>query len=415
MRLRLTMLPRLVAKLVRHGRVSMQALSACAFVTLWASTANAQLDGNAYATGGAVGTAAIGQSMNFSDASQAPPNIFVGPGGETSVTNVPSAFDPNASGQRTKFVTQGWPQGGAVQAPAAYQDSGIPCPCDQGCDFTYYASAEALYFRREYDERFTLSQFRIPPFDYEWAGRVTVGTIWDCVNGYEFVYAGPFKWSRDMSATSAGGNLLSRLTTAGGYVPGNISAFNNANIHTQTYQARLNSYEFNRRWWAWDIFSVLVGMRAVDYREYYGFFSQSAAGVGIYEDHVRNRLFGPQIGGEINQPFGLRTLVGFRGKGALLANFARNATNMQNAGLLLIDSVDSNVDVAGLFELGSYVKYSITPSIRLQAGYDLWYLPSVATVASQGLNVVSPGTAQKVNTDDDLFLHGASFGAQILY
>ncbi len=156
-------------------------------------------------------------------------------------------------------------------------------------------------------------------------------------------------------------------------------------------------------------------MRAVDYREYYGFFSQSAAGAGIYEDFTRNRMFGPQIGGEFNQALGMRALVGFRGKAALLANFSRNAVNLQNAGLNILGVTDSDVDVAGLFEIGGNVKYSLTPSIRLTAGYEMWYLPGIATVASQGLNVISQGTAQKVDADDDLLLHGATFGAQILY
>lgn len=415
MRLRLTMLPRLIAKIVDQRRVSLQALTACALATLLASTANAQLlDGLVYPSESAIGSAALGENMSFSDSSSAPPSgIFVGPGGETSAMNVPSAMDPNV-GQRNKYVSQTWPQGVNIPAQPAYQDAGIPCPCDPGCDFAYYGSIEALYFRREYDERFTLSQFRIPPFDYEWGGRVTAGHIWDCVNGYEFVYAGPFKWTRDMTATSGGGNLQSRLNPVG-IVPGAISTFNNANIHHQTYQARLNTFELNRRWWAWDIFSVLIGMRAVDYREQYGFFSQGAAGTGIYENFTRNSMVGPQIGGEINQALGLRTLIGFRGKAALLANFSRSAVNLQNAGLSILDSSDSAVDVAGLFEFGANVKYSLTPSIRLTAGYEMWYLPSVATVASQGLNIVSPGTGDRVDNEDDLLLHGASLGAQILY
>lgn len=416
MRQRLTMLPRLIAKIVDPRRISLQALTACAFAALWTTTANAQLmDAQLYPSDGVVGTAAIGESMSLSDARQAQPNgVFVGPGGETSITNVPSALDPTTK-PRQKYVSQTWPQGGMTQAAVPYQDTGIPCPCDPGCDFTYYGSVEALYFRREYDERFTLSEYRMEPFDYEWGSRITVGQIWDCVNGWEAVYAGPFEWSRTMGPTTVGAPLLSRLTPAGTYGLGDISAFNNALVHSQTYQARMNTFEVNRRWWAWDVFSLLAGIRAVDYREYYGFFSQSPAGVGVYEDFTRNRMFGPQIGGEINQSLGLRTLLGFRGKAALLANFARNSVFLNNAGLTRIDAVDSRLDVAGMFDLGSYIKYSVTPSIRLTAGYDLWYLPCVATVPKQGLNVVSETTAAKVNTDADLFLHGVSFGAQILY
>ena len=422
MRLRLTMLPRLIAKIVDQRRVSLQALTACALASLMASSAHAQLqDALVYPNDPAIGSAALGESMTFSDTRPESPSngVFVGPGGETSVLNVPSSTTPTM-GKRTKYVNQpmlSQPMlpGSLLQSPSPMvQDAGIPCPCDPGCDFSYYGSAEALYFRRDYDERFTLSQFQIPPFDYEWGGRVTVGHIWDCVNGYEFVYAGPFKWTREMTVNSAGGNLQSRLATSG-LPAGAISTFNNANLHRQVYQARLNNYEFNRRWWAWDVFSLLIGLRAVDYRESYGFFSQNAGGVGIYEDFTRNRMVGPQIGAEVNQPLGMRALVGFRGKAALLGNFSRNAVNLSNAGSAILGTSDSDVDVAGLFEFGTFVKYSLTPSVRLTAGYEMWYLPGVATVASQGLNIVSPGTAQKVNADDDLFLHGFSAGAQILY
>lgn len=416
MRLSLTMLPRLIAKIVGQRRISMPALTACALATLWATTANAQLvDGLVYPSEAPVGSSALTQNMSLSDMPQSSPQggLFVGPGGETSSLNVPSAMDPTA-GKPTKYVNQAWAQGPFMQAQPTMQDAGIPCPCDPGCDFAYYGSAEALYFRRDNDERFTLSQFRMQQFDYEWAGRVTVGHIWDCVNGYEFVYAGPFDWNRSMGAFSPGGNLLSRMTATGLPI-GAISTFNNANFHNQTYRARFNTFELNRRWWAWDVFSVLIGMRAVDYREDYAFISQNAFGTGIYTDSTRNRMFGPQIGGEYNQAFGLKALLGFKVKAAALANFDRNEVALTNANFQFIDSVNSDLDLAGLFEFGANLKYSLTPSIRLTAGYEVWYLPGVVTVPGQGINNVSPSIGDSISNDSSLVLHGAAFGAQILY
>ncbi len=148
---------------------------------------------------------------------------------------------------------------------------------------------------------------------------------------------GPSSGNAKWQLPRPGGNLQSRLSTAG-YLPSAISAFNNATLHTQVYRARMNTFEANRRWWAWDVFSVLIGLRGVDYREYYGFFSQSAAGSGYYEDLAYNRMFGPQIGGEVNQAVGLRTLLGFKGKAALLANFSKNSVNLQNAGINILVS-----------------------------------------------------------------------------
>jgi hypothetical protein len=323
---------------------------------------------------------------------------------------------PAASGGPTRLVNQPYAAGPFMQEQPLYQDGGASFvnPCDAGCDIHCYASAEALYFRREHDERFTLSQnMRIEPFDYEWAGRVTVGRMLDCVNGYEFSYAGPFKWSRE--GTLNGTNLQSKLATAG-LPPSVISTFNDATYHSQLYQARLNSFEANRRCWEWDIFSTLIGLRVIEYRESYGFASTNPIdGSGLYQDQVRNIMIGPQVGGDFMKPLGLRTLVGVKGKAALLANFNRNQLLLQNAGVNIVDAVDNDVDVAGLGEFGAYIKYSVTPSIRLNAGYEVWYLPGVATIPGQNLRYVTPETGAKVFANDELLLHGASFGAQILF
>ncbi len=445
MTIRFSLLSRLAARIVASRGCKFAQRTACVFAltSMLAATSHAQLiDGLVYTDqGDAIGSAALSQPVS-SDNYQVDPGtavgqgVYVGPGGPTSPMQVPSAMNPSmqtenrysnqgwptagqvkATGGRTKYVNQAMPQGPFMQNEPIYSEPGysIPCPCDAGCDFTYYGSAEALYFRRDYDERFTLSQATaLPPFDYEWGGRVTVGQVWDCVNGYEAVYAGPFKWDRVSTVTGGGNAFQSRLVPVNLPV-GSLSGFNNANTHNQVYRARMNSVEVNRRWWAWDVFSTLVGLRYVDYREQYGFSSAGMNGQGLYEDFTRNFMIGPQIGGDIMQPLGLRTLIGFKGKAALLANLSRNEVALQNNGAGILNAVDSDVDVAGLFEFGAYAKYSITPSIRLHAGYEFWYIPGVATVPSQNLNIVSSGTGIKVDADDDLLIHGGSFGAQILY
>lgn len=344
--------------------------------------------------------------------------VIVGPGGATSITEVPSVLGPSPGMPPTgPLVNQPFPSGPFIQAQPGYggQQASVSDLCDGGCDLSYYGSAEALYWRRENDERFSLSQAtRLQPFDYEWAGRVTVGRMLDCVNAYEISYVGPFEWERQTSR--AGANLQSKLNPDTPYTAADISAFNNATLHQQAYRARLNSLEFNKRCWAWDIFSTMVGMRIVDYREDYIFRSVNPViGTGFYQDETRNIMVGPQFGGDWMTPFGLRTLVGVKGKGAVLANFNRNQVFMSNAGVFKVDSLDNSLDVAGLIELGSYIKYSVTESIRLTGGYDFWYMPGVATVPGQGLNHVSPATGIKSRADEEVFIHGGSFGAEILF
>ncbi len=63
MRLRLTMLPRLIAKIVEQRRVSMRALTACALATLMASTVHAQLmDGLVYPSEAPSGAQRLGKA-----------------------------------------------------------------------------------------------------------------------------------------------------------------------------------------------------------------------------------------------------------------------------------------------------------------------------------------------------------------
>jgi hypothetical protein len=396
-------------------------MGACALATLMATQAPAQLlEGwEEPGAGGVVGSAAVPQGEvpgGYSVAQEDSGVVYIGPGGATSPVGIPSVMAQPAPGQQTRLVNQPFASGPFMQNQPLYQESGAQFsnPCDTGCDIQYYASAEALYFRREHDERFTLSQnARIEPFDYEWGGRVTVGRLFDCVNGYEFAYAGPFKWER--SNVTNGANLQSKLTAVG--LPASTtSTFDDAVFHSQLFQARLNSFEANRRWWAWDIFSTLIGIRVIDYRESYGFASTNLlTGSGLYQDEIRNIMVGPQVGGEFMTPLGLRTLVGIKGKGAVLANFDRNQLLYQNAGVNVIDAVDSDVDVAGLVEVGAFVKYSITPSIRLTGGYEFWYMPGVATVPGQNLRYISPDTGAKVFANDEVLVHGGSFGAQILF
>ena len=82
-------------------------------------------------------------------------------------------------------------------------------------------------------------------------------------------------------------------------------------------------------------------------------------------------------------PVSLRANVGLRGKAGVYANFSERSTFLSNGGNLLLNAGDSEVGVAGQFEMGIFANYQIVPSIRLTAGYEAWYLPQMATVTGQ--------------------------------
>ncbi len=399
----------------RRRWTNFSALAICALTAGMANPVRAQLaDGLTLPGSQVVGTAA---AFDPTGAAEGSSGVFVG-ASTTDSTQVASGTGPATASSpvRGRLVSQPFAQGPFMQdAPVVHSDGGgydICCP-DGGCDLRYYTSAEALYFQRRGDEGFTLATGRkFNSFDYEWAGRITLGRMFDCVNAVEAVYAGPFHWRRNDFAT--GIPVASRFVTSGGYLPAQITGFTNATTFRQSQSARMNVVELNRRWWAWDVFSIMIGVRGVDYREAYG-ISTVAPG-NVLSAGVTNLMLGPQIGGDFMQPVGLRTLVGIRGKAALLANFNDSTTRAIINNALLVNSASgTDVDVAGMFEFGTYVKYSITPSIRAQGGYDIWYLPGVATIDEQGLNNISPFLGDKSRATGEVLVHGASAGLEILF
>lgn len=314
-------------------------------------------------------------------------------------------------------------EGGAYYGGNLVSD-GVPTNCNPcvtpGCDVSWYVGYEALWLRREGDDNFTMSRFnRMRGFDYdlgEYGGRVTAGRLFDCHNGVEAVYTGPFKWQRSSDVSSAGGTLRSNFVPSGDYDTTSINTFNNANRHVQTYEAKFNSYEVNRTWWTWDVLQTLIGLRYVNYEEDYAISSaRNGVGTGLFQSSVNNNAVGLQIGGQLIRPASLRVNYGVRGKAGVLANFNDSNTFMSNAGTLLISSSDQSVDLAGIVEMGLFANYQIVPSIRLTAGYEFVYLPQFATVPGQGITAVNINSGTNVQNEKDIFLHGGSVGVQILY
>lgn len=284
-----------------------------------------------------------------------------------------------------------------------------------GCDVSWYANYEALWLQRNNDKFFTLSRNSfLPEFDYEFGSRFTVGRLFDCVNGWEAVYAGPFDWQRQNAVLGAG-DLQSRFFANGGYTAADINTFNNADQHIQAYRSELQSFELNRRWWTWDVLSTMIGVRYVDYQERFLFLSDSARGLGNYQHNVENRMAGAQIGADMLYPVSLRGNFGVRGKAGVYANFDEENILLQNAGTTLLNAGDNDVELAGLIEMGVFGNYQIVPSVRLTAGYEFWYVPGVATIPGQTPQLVNPSSGTQVDNEKELFLHGGSVGVQVLF
>jgi len=310
----------------------------------------------------------------------------------------------------------GGPDGG-------YYDGGMVsggAPCyTPGCDVSWYVGYEALWLRREGDENFSLTQFtRMQEFDYElgeFGGRITAGRLFDCTNGVEGVYTGPYKWRRGSTRTDPG-NVDSRFFPNNGITAADIDSFTDADAQVQTYEAKFSSYEINRTWWTWDVLQTMVGLRYIDYEEDYALSTaKGGVGNGLFQSNVNNSAIGPQIGALLMRPASLRANYGVRGKAAVFANFDEVNTFLSDAGATRLFNNDNAVDLAGLIEMGIFANYQIVPSVRLTAGYEFMYLPGFATVPGQNYTLLSPNTGTSVENDDEVFLHGGSLGVQILY
>lgn len=247
---------------------------------------------------------------------------------------------------------------------------------------------DALFLRRGGNRNFTLS--RNNPFDNnfqeEFGGRYSVSRIVDGLYGWEVVAAAPFDWTRTGLAVSPGGNLQTNLVPMSFEALGQLSAFQNANIHSQLWRSHLQSFELNRRSWAEDVLSTFWGFRVIEYEEDYEFNSVSAAGDGQLLQHADNLLIGMQIGGDLYVPRSQRFDVGVKGRLGAFLNFNDSRTILRNVNEFAVRYEDQDVDLSVLVELGVMARYKITPRISITGGYEAWYLGCLATVPKQRFN-----------------------------
>jgi hypothetical protein len=274
---------------------------------------------------------------------------------------------------------------------------------------------DALFLTRGGNRNFTLS--RGNPFDNnfkeEFGGRYSVSRIVDGLYGWEVVAAAPYDWTRTGLAVSPGGNLQTNLTPFSFEALGQLTAFQNAFVHTQLWRSHLQSFELNRRSWAEDVLSTFWGFRVIEYEEDYEFNSFSAAGDGQLLQHADNLLVGMQIGGDLYAPRSQRLDLGVKGRLGAFLNFNDSRTILRNVDQFAVRYEDQDVDVSVLVELGAMARYRITPRLSITGGYEAWYIGCLATVPKQRFN---PGlTNQKVVADGEIFLHGGFFGLEFSF
>jgi hypothetical protein len=284
--------------------------------------------------------------------------------------------------------------------------------CPEVCR-RFYLGYETVYMQREGDQQYSFSQGNLMPNNgYELGHRITLGQMFDCTDGVEFVYTGSFTWERASQHLSPGGDLQSFLTASGGYTAAQIDTFNDSFRHQQGMRANLQSYEANRKWFAWDIMSTLIGIRAFQYNEQFSFDSVgSGNGAGFLRTDLQNFLLGAQIGSDVMRPISQRLSIGAKSRLGVFANFNEGEMQVFNRGTRLIDASRRSTDLSGMVQLGTIGRYRILPSLVATVGYEAMYLAGVATVSNQQY-VLNPGSGTSYDAGDCVLFHGGTFGLE---
>jgi len=310
--------------------------------------------------------------------------------------------------------TQALPASDYAQGMAAACSPGCYVPCEPG----YYSVADVLYMQRGGGGGFTRA-FGYSFDDYEWeiAPRIKWGRRFDCVDGYEFVFAGLLEWEDTIFGTTQDSVFLAPALPANIFDA--VQRFNNADTQFQSRRASYDSFEFNRTYTGWDVARLMVGMRGIMYDEDYAYgATDTATGDSVLlQQNVDNLLVGPQLGLQLFYPLGLRVYTDTTFKGAVFLNFADSDTRLNVAApnAIVLNASADEAELAGMIEIGSKIGINLTDSLSATVGYDFWYLSGLAEAGTQVPRNLTPATGFGIAVDDDIFIHGVNAGLQFVY
>jgi hypothetical protein len=247
--------------------------------------------------------------------------------------------------------------------------------------------------------------------------RLTLGMIdHECCTGWEGGYFGLFGGQGSTTAICTGD-----LALPGALGLASIN-FQNSDMMTLTTSNQLQSVEWNRVRYFGD-WSVLVGLRYINYQEYLNIHSPDGAdSYGDYHINTANNMLGPQLGLRREITWGR---VGWyaTGKTGLLANANSQTQSVTdfptpNPVTYLRPPVYDRRNVASfLGELNAGMLLPISRNWTARVGYNMLFLEGLALAADQlDFTYISPSfpgtTSSSVVSSGGVLLHGASLGLE---
>ena len=357
-----------------------------------------------------------GQSFAVIDASQVP-TAMSGPAGDSGIASF--GFDDHmlahADGACTSCGPAGGYGGGGGGGYGAGYGGGMP---SLRCDPFWYATVEGLYLRRFGDVNYTLARdFRLDQFDYEWAPRITIGSVPDCVHGFEVSFTGMLNWDMRAAAVSPGNTLESLLVPDGVTIGLDaLDTFSGAGTKALQYDAEYWSVEANRTFNGWGVSKYLYGFRYIDYSEKFRYLSVDPVdGTGLLRSDTQNYLVGAQVGLDLLYPVARHAYADFRGRAGAFLNIADSRVDLINDGTRLIGARPDDKTLAGVLEIGTGLRYELGESLSIRGGLEAWYLSRVAAARNQIRNPVTSRLGRSLNTSEDIVMFGLTFGAEFKY
>ncbi len=274
-----------------------------------------------------------------------------------------------------------------------------------------YFIGEGLYWFTETDSVVGSTFFSTGDQDGAAGGRITFGQK-EGVKGREFVYTGFAAFVASDTRTTPFIGMSANFSTA--IFPFVLTApFINAGIQTQRLKSRFHSVEFNRTWWGWDVVKSHIGLRYMYYSEDYQLLSINGFGTGSFNLLAENHFIGPEIGIDFFYDVGRRTAFTFSSSIGGGINLHRSGFDTFTNGLQFVDVQSSSADFQWNFQLAISAHWKLGPRSRLVAGYDILALFETATANQNFPAILSPIAGANSRADEEVFLHGVSFGIEI--
>ncbi len=291
--------------------------------------------------------------------------------------------------------------------------------CGIPCNPYRYLIVEGLFMQRQGSSGYSnIRGVGMDEFNFEWAPRITLGSLPNCVNGYEVTWTGAFDFDRSSSRrnTAGGINTNLRAAPAPAFDPTLISPFFDSTVQTQTYTSEYYSLEASKTLVGWDVAKVLFGGRYINIDEDYRYAATDTAGdSGLLSSGTENDLLGLQVGLDLLYPVSQHLYSDLRVRAGGYANFAQTDVQLAKNSNVEILRRQSETELAGVFELGTGLRYQVGEMLSLRAGGEFWYITGVATAPDQFSRTIDNNLGSRADVEDDLFYYGLTVGAELRF